>query len=305
MLNQAKVAVLLATYNGSQFISEFLDSLLLQSLNSFVVFVRDDCSSDNTLDIVRSHSSKLEIVIVEGGKRVGPAYSFLTLLRAAGADFDCFLFADQDDYWHREKLERSCKALSQHHNQPALYFTRLEYVNDRLGHIGFSPLRRHYGLNNALVENIATGCTMAINRPARELIVRATPAAMIMHDWWAYIVISALGIVISDDFVAVKYRLHGNNTIGVSTSTFANYKKKLIRFIKRDRGIFGLLDQTNQFKACYWDLLDREQRHMVSMLVNGKRNMLSRFQLSIFSPFIRQTTMDTVILRLLFLINRY
>jgi glycosyltransferase involved in cell wall biosynthesis len=302
---EPKVAVLLATYNGSKFVAEFLESLLLQSLKSFVVFVRDDCSSDGTLDIVRSYSSKLEIVIDEGTERVGPASSFLALLRTAGADFDCYSFADQDDYWHIEKIERASKALNQHRGRPSMYFARVEYVDERLEHLGFSPLVRHYGIKNALVENIAMGCTIALNREARELIMCATPVSMVMHDWWIYIVLSALGTVVADDFISLKYRSHSNNTIGVSTSVLLDYKKKVGRFIKRDRGIFGLSDQTNQLKASYWDLLSRDQRDLIDMLINGKKSVALRLRLFICSPFIRQRTADTLILRLLFLINRY
>jgi glycosyltransferase involved in cell wall biosynthesis len=305
MGSEKQIAVLLATYNGSEFLSKFLDSLVLQRLKSFVVYVRDDCSSDCTLDIVRSYASKLDIVVLRGDKRLGAAFNFLALLREAGSEHEYYAFADQDDYWHENKLERACAALEHLQGRPGLYFSRVEYVDRRLEHLSFSPVPRYTGIENALVENVAMGCASMINRAARELVVNTTPNAVIMHDWWIYAIMSALGCIVSDDFVSLQYRQHGNNTIGVSVSKFDEYKTKVSRFLRRDRGVFRVSDQANQLRICYGDRLNRHQRDMVDMLAAGKTSVLSRLRLCILSPFVRQRVIDTLILKVLFLLNRY
>jgi len=305
MGDKASIAVLLATYNGARFISVFLDSLVRQSLKDFVVYVRDDGSSDDTIDIVRSYADKLDIVLLETQRRLGPARSFMALLRQAGDTHAYYAFADQDDYWNPTKLERASRALDGQDMEPSLYFSRVEYVDQNLSHLGFSPIYRRAGLSNALVENIAMGCTSVTNRAGRELILRTEPVSMIMHDWWVYIVISAFGRTFSDDFVSLQYRQHGNNTIGASVSLIEEYRKKVIRFMKQDRGIFRVSDQANQLMLCYGDRLSPDQRKMLDLLLDGKKSIFSRLRLCLFSPFARQRVVDTLILRGLFLLNRY
>jgi len=306
MTNQANIAVLLATYNGSRFLAKFLDSLVAQTLKSFVVYVRDDGSSDGSLDIVESYASRLEIVVLRSEKRrLGAALSFLALLREAGDGYEYYAFADQDDNWNEDKLRRASAALCSLQDTPGLYFSRVEYVNEVLEHLGFSPMPRFAGLENALVENVAMGCASMINRPARALIVHATPSAIIMHDWWAYILVSAFGRIIPDDYVSLQYRQHGSNAIGVRVGKVSEYKTKLMRFLKRERGVFLVSDQAKQLVIWYRDQLNSRQQGMVNMLVAGKMSALGRLRLCIWSPFVRQRMLDTLILRVLFLLNRY
>jgi glycosyltransferase involved in cell wall biosynthesis len=300
-----KAAILLATYNGAHYLGEFLDSLVAQKGAEFEIFVRDDGSSDATLEVLRTYSGKLRITQIPASERKGPAFSFLALLQEAGQDFDAYFFADQDDFWHEDKLGRALRFLSGHEDSPSLYFARVEYVDHQLRHLGFMPKSRHMGLPNALVENIAMGCTIALNAKARELVLSAAPASVIMHDWWAYIVISAFGKVVADDFVSLKYRLHGTNTVGASIGWFQEYWKKFKRFMKRDRGIFRLSDQTRQLQQSYSKMLSPDQQDLIQMMLRGKQSFLARIRLAILCPFIRQRRIDSAILRVLFLLNRY
>ncbi|MDZ9565364.1 glycosyltransferase, partial [Escherichia coli] len=52
------VAILLSTYNGEKYLEEQLDSLLLQSYQDFVVYIRDDGSSDRTVNIINQYVMK-------------------------------------------------------------------------------------------------------------------------------------------------------------------------------------------------------------------------------------------------------
>jgi glycosyltransferase involved in cell wall biosynthesis len=303
--NDAKIAVLLATYNGAKFLPEFLDSLVSQSAKNFVVYVRDDGSSDCTLDVVRSYAATLDIVVLQSEKRLGPAHSFLELLGAAGEDCEYFAFADQDDSWHERKLERAVQALGQRCENPSLYFARVEYVNERLEYLGLSPVHRHVGYENALVENIAMGCTVMMNRAARALVVRTPAKSVTMHDWWVYLLISAAGRTIADDFVALKYRQHANNVVGASASLVREYVQKIFQFVRRGRDSVGLMDQASELTILYGDILSPRQRALVDMMRHGKSSFMYRLQLCLFSPFVRQRAADTLILRVLFLLNRY
>ena len=189
------VAILLSTYNGAPFLSEQLHSLLAQTHRDWVLYWRDDGSSDGTQEIARCFLAGLpteRAVILPQDGRVGSTESFLRLLRTAvAAGHAAFAFADQDDIWLPEKLARGIAALRQvADDMPALYCARQMLVDARLHPIALSrPVRRRPGFPAALTQNIATGCTMLLNPVAAALVGRSQPPAASMHDWWCYLLV--------------------------------------------------------------------------------------------------------------------
>lgn len=297
--------VLLATYNGAAYLPDFLDSLIAQTTSDFKVIVRDDGSTDASLDIIRAYTSALSIEMLEASQRLGPARSFFELLKHAGDGFDCYFFADQDDYWNESKIAHAVDKLSSEKENISVYFSRLEYVDETLAHIGYSRIPRVIALENALVENIATGCTMALTGPARQLILKNSPSQFSMHDWWCYIVVVAFGNVIYDPFPSIKYRQHANNTIGIATNTFQRFGRKLRRFIRRDGGVYGSAKQAAEFKHCFSGLLNAEQLKLVNSMTDGKEHIANRILLVFASKFVRQSWAGSLILRVLFLMGRF
>ena len=299
------VAVLLSTYNGAEYLSDFLDSLCFQSFKDFCVYVRDDGSTDETLGILRDYELKLNIRFLSSGERLGPAKAFLRVMREADDDHDCYLFADQDDYWCHDKIERAYLALMDCPEDVVLYCSRLEYVDENLKHIKLSRIPRYLSFRNALVENIATGCTVALSSRLRFEVIASDPYDVIMHDWWLYMYAAAFGRVIYDPKATIKYRQHGSNTIGAATSAWDDLRRRWVRFISRQGGVHQLSRQCKAFQTCYGDRLLAKDRLIVERLVDGTRNPLARVLLVFASPVSRQRRIDTLILRLLFLIGRY
>lgn len=302
-----KIVILLATYNGEKFISSLLDSLLLQSYKEFDLILRDDGSVDNTLKAIDSYVNKLNIRLIPSSERLGSAKSFLELLVKAGNDYECYMFADQDDYWVNDKVERAFyKTVKKNDDTPILYCTGLEVVDKNLAHISFSSKPHVIGLHNALVENIATGCTIALNYAARNLILSNLPRKMTMHDWWFYIVLSAFGRIIYDDYASIKYRQHDGNSVGASLGVVNDFSRRLRRFFSRDKmGAFGIFEQANEFMSCYGNKISDFDKNIIISLISGKKNLNGKIYLVFNSLFVRQKILDTFILRFLFLIGRY
>ena len=300
------VAVLLATFNGEKYLPDFLESLLSQTFREFALIVRDDGSSDKTVSILNNYADKLSITIVNSSVRLGAARNFIQLLIDCESTYDYYFFADQDDYWNSEKINNAVKKLSLKKNLPVLYCSGVELVDSNLSHISFSSAPRFIGLNNALVENIATGCTMAFTSRARSLVVDNLPNTISMHDWWFYIVISAFGEIIYDDFISVKYRQHGANTIGVAANSYQDLMRRSKRFFSKTRsGVFGIAEQAAELYRCFGPLLSKQDIKLIESLTLGKNTVLGKFRLTFTSGFVRQKYLDTAILRTLFLIGRY
>ena len=92
------IAVIMSTYNGEKYLPQQLDSVLRQTLEDFILIIRDDGSSDGTVPLLRGYTDE-RIVLLEG-KNVGPCRSFALLLQeAARRGAQQGYFCDQVDVW--------------------------------------------------------------------------------------------------------------------------------------------------------------------------------------------------------------
>ena len=139
------MAVLLSTYDGARYLPEQLDSLLRQGFGHWTLLWRDDGSSDGTVPVMRAFAAGAGAgrCRMAGGtaNHLGIAASFLTLLRQVPPGTSA-AFADQDDIWLPEKLQRGADALAAGPpERPALYFARQQLVDEALAPLGLSPFR--------------------------------------------------------------------------------------------------------------------------------------------------------------------
>ena len=221
---EPRVAILLATFNGAPWLREQLDSLLRQTHENWVLYWRDDGSEDGTLAILQEFSRCAGqgrcVRIEQPHGRLGATRNFLALLRTvcdALDESDVVAFADQDDIWLPRKLERGMAALRRApRDEPVVYCARQILVDDRLQRLCISdPLTRPAGFPAALTQNVATGCTVMLNRAGARLVAASRPSTGTLHDWWAYLLVTAAGgRLVQDEEPVVLYRQHAQNLIG-------------------------------------------------------------------------------------------
>lgn len=219
-----KVAVLLCTMQGQRFLAEQLNSIATQSHPNWELWASDDGSDDHThaiLEHYQEHWSE-QRVSIHTGPAEGSTANFLSLTCRADINTEFFAYADQDDIWEADKLERAVKWLQTvPRHIPALYGSRTQLVDERNQYLGYSPLfQRTPSFENALVQNVAGGNTMVFNRAARDLLRRAGDQVQVVaHDWWAYMVVTGCGgRVHYDPYPTVRYRQHGDNQVGSNQS---------------------------------------------------------------------------------------
>jgi glycosyltransferase involved in cell wall biosynthesis len=224
-VDRAHVSILLSTYNGGFYLADLLESLRAQTYAGWRLFWRDDGSSDATVATMQAFATCEDCVqIVEPGGRLGVLNSFMALLRSVAPGLgagDFAAFADQDDVWLPEKLARGVAALRDvSAGVPAMYCARQVLVDRALHRIGLSPpLPAAPEFPAALTQNIATGCTVLLNRAAALLIAASRPPAGALHDWWCYLLIAAAGgRVLTDAEPVILYRQHGGNVVGAPRS---------------------------------------------------------------------------------------
>lgn len=109
-----KVAVLLAAYNGMQWIEEQLDSIVAQTAVDVTLFISIDLSVDGTEAWCKVYADRHQGVLVlpSAGRFGGASRNFFRLLRDVEIEnYDFVAFADQDDIWHPDKLQRAVQCL--------------------------------------------------------------------------------------------------------------------------------------------------------------------------------------------------
>jgi glycosyltransferase involved in cell wall biosynthesis len=222
-LSGAAITILLSTYNGEKFLREQLASFKAQSFSDWRLLWRDDGSTDNTVAIMREFAAGLDAAGVGGrcvesagsGPHFGATNSFLRLL-AEASDEPIVAFADQDDVWLPDKLQRTVAQINTAGATPALYCAKQFLVNEQLrGHRLSAPHSNPPGFPACLTQNIANGNTLALNRAAAALVSSIPSPEGTIHDWWSYIVVSACGgKIFFDPQPQVLYRLHKRNLIG-------------------------------------------------------------------------------------------
>ena len=222
-----RVCILLATYQGGTFLQAQLDSLAAQIHRDWQLVVSDDGSTDETHSILGQFTAEMAAtgrqVTVQDGPRTGGAANFLTLLGQA-PDADWVALSDQDDIWLEHRLTQGIAALQDlPADRPALYcsatiVTDIDLSNERPSRHQPKPP----GFRNALLQNIAAGNTILLNRAAMRIIRDLAPGAAkihgtAVHDWWLYqIVTGAGGQVIYDPRPTLYYRQHGKNEVGAN-----------------------------------------------------------------------------------------
>lgn len=262
-----KVTILLSTYNGAKYLKEQLESLYLQTYKNFDIIVRDDGSSDESYNILRSYPV---YILPSSKENVGVIKSFSLLLEYAlqNTTSDFFMFCDQDDIWKKDKIEKMLLKIKESGytqiSKPVLIHSDLEIVNSNLNTIHRSffqynklnPTKNR--LNYLLMQNIITGCSLMINRELAQ-IAAPIPNSAIMHDWWLGLVACKFGRIICLNESLVKYRQHNNNTIGVQKLTLGY----LFDILFQKNFLRNNILQAKAYLDIYRDKLDIEDIEML------------------------------------------
>ncbi|MGL5648732.1 MAG: glycosyltransferase family 2 protein [Clostridium sp.] len=234
-----KVEILMATYNGENYIEEQIESLFNQTYTNWNLLIRDDGSKDRTIEIVKKlekqYPSKIKLLRDnKGGLRAKD--NFLELLRNSKENY--IMFCDQDDIWLPNKIELTLNKMLEIEDGPTLIHTDLKVVDKSLNIIANSfwkfqnlnPNRKTY--NYLIVQNNITGCTMMLNRKLVNLSKGDFPNGT-MHDWIISIIASISGKIAYVSEQTVLYRQHPFNQIG-ATKISISYIKLKIKNLKED-----------------------------------------------------------------------
>lgn len=219
-----KVSVVMATFNGTAFLHEQLESILAGELTPDELIIVDDRSTDGTVELAKRiclQYPSVNVEILQNEVNVGPSRTFMRAV--AKSTGDILFFADQDDVWNANKIKSFVDLFAE---QEGLL---MAYSDGNIVHAGLEATGRtifssrnkahlDQGGDRAPLEVAANpdikGCTMALNAPyARALFDKSDPASVEYwgHDHWAALFAYGLGTVAVINAPLIKHRIHGGN----------------------------------------------------------------------------------------------
>lgn len=219
-----RVAVLLATYNGAKHLRAQLASILAQTHLDLMVFVRDDGSTDQTLQLVSevmAQDTRVHHFAESGRQRIKSAASnFLSMACDLDLEgFDYVAFADQDDVWSPDKIERALELLR---NEGAHgYSSNLLAFHE--GRLAAWYIQKHHQQRrfDYMFQGASAGCTYVLSRQlVKALAEKVRPLLETLprtnsHDWIVYAYARSHGLNwVHDRRANIFYRQHSSNAYG-------------------------------------------------------------------------------------------
>lgn len=215
------VNIILCTYNGEKYLPELLDSLLAQTYQNIRIYIRDDGSSDRTVEIVDEYQKKSDKinVIKDNQGNLGYIKNFSETIRKSG-EADYYAFCDQDDYWLPDKMANAVEKMEQcSPDQCGLYScayevrnSKLEYVSEGHKPTPFSEL--DVGKSLSLYDGgWLLGFTLVINNTLMHKAFDKQFDVIYSHDIWVQAVTVGFGgEFIYDDRIGAYFRRHEDTT---------------------------------------------------------------------------------------------
>lgn len=248
----------MTTYNGARFLSKQLDSILIQTVLPSEIIVVDDCSTDNSVEVLKYYQNKFSFIkIFINENNLGPTKSFERAVNLCECEF--IVLSDQDDVWFSNKLEVLINnigtAMLIHHDAYLINDSGEKIDSSLLKFIDYKPIPTFF---MRLMREGVHGCCLMMRREVA-CAARNIPHGFIYHDFFYNLVACSLGNVKTLYIPLMSYRLHDGNACGLfSEKSFErammDYEKnlnnmKLIANLK----IFERYKQDIDFYVAYYN----------------------------------------------------
>lgn len=308
MSKKKTVLVLLSSYNGEKYISQQIDSILGQTgLDKLNILVRDDGSSDKTLEILsdykREYPTSFDYI---AGNNIGCNGSFLELLEHA-KNFNFYSFSDQDDVWKEDKLVSAINMIeSLKYDGPVLYGSCSELTDEKLNVIGETTKQsRKISFENIIIQNFLPGHTQVMNQKLVDLVNenKISSTKIFYYDYWIATIAMAFGKIVFDNTSRTLYRQHESNELGFGKGNIGWIKERIQRIIKGDS--MKMASQISEFYQLFQNKLKDNQRSEIQQFFDSQRSFFSRAKYLFKTPFYRQSRLQTILFYGLYLIGGY
>lgn len=217
------LSVVIATYNGEDYIYEQMQSIYEQTRRPDEVIICDDCSKDKTVTLIQDFIRKYDLKkwkLEVNSENKGWQHNFIEALGKTTGD--CIFFSDQDDIWYRDKIEIMMNFMEKYPEIQCL--SGKVTTIDEKGNVFYGKNEFSSGNNSErLIHHIFStrfntltllGCTMCITRKIAEIVIQMN-VGNYGHDAQCCRLGALLDGAYTLDKPVIYYRLHSHNTSGV------------------------------------------------------------------------------------------
>jgi glycosyltransferase involved in cell wall biosynthesis len=230
-----KISIALCTYNGARFLQEQLESIAGQTLLPDELIVCDDCSTDDTVSILKRFSacSRFPVHLFINDQNLGSTQNFERAIKLCSGDI--IFLSDQDDVWMPEKLS-VIESTFRSNRDVGLVFTNAILVDETLKPLDCFLWDRTFpasdrklfeekcAIDVLIKYNVVTGATMAFRSSLRNAFLPIQTFHNLIHDGWIALLIATTAQLKPLEEPLIKYRLHPHQQIGVPRITEQSYE---------------------------------------------------------------------------------
>lgn len=220
------ISVAMTTFNGEKYIEKQIESIIHQSLPVDEIIVCDDGSTDHTVELLK----KYDVTLIQNFQNLGYKLNFKQAMEKCNGDY--IFLCDQDDIWEKDKVKDMMQIMESHKNIHVLAssFTYIDGQNQMI----LTTLNKGYSNNNLynkevekndlvsvltdefIYGNYFQGCALVMDKQTRDFVVHHFDDRL-PHDWIISLYASIDGGMYFYNKSEFKYRIHNDNSIGVST----------------------------------------------------------------------------------------
>lgn len=294
--------ILISTYNGERFIEQQLDSILKQRDVQFKIYIRDDGSTDHTVEVIKQyqkqHSLETQLELYEG-ENIGFCPSFFALLHKA-SDGDYWAFCDQDDVWYPDKLVKAKRWLDAHDEKiPLLYHSGVVFGDSTLQLMSnYENPCPDFNFQKSITSNIFYGFASVVNRAMYEKLLCADPQHIKYHDWFMAMIVTAFGRYHFSNDVQAVHRLHESNT------SPTHFFQKIPQGLKLLKGDDFYNENAREFLRLYGTELTEEDRKVLELFTNKRYHLKNALKKMCYPKRWNYRFSTELIFRMLMLLGR-
>ena len=275
MIENKRIDILMATYNGEKYLVEQLDSIINQTYRNWNLLIRDDNSTDKTLEIIQNyHKKDKRIKILKDNKgNLGIVRNFEELLKSSESEF--IMFSDQDDIWVENKLDMYLKMIEKIKNKGFMIHSDAILFDKNKSNIlkdtFISKKAINKGLDNVFFNYFVQGATILISKEIKNFIL-PFPKEVYLHDRYIHLISELFFERIFVNKALIYYRQHGDNQIGAKNTVRELLSKRY--FDERDRQLIKVIYNK------YGSLLTEDKRKLIEeyfKITDIEKNRFNRF----------------------------
>ena len=218
------ISIITPSYNSAKFISETIESVLAQSYQNWEMIIVDDCSSDNSIDIIKNYIKKNSAIkLITLNINCGVAKARNVGLKNAKGDYIAFL--DSDDLWDKNKLQEQINFMKD--NNIHLSYTSYIKINEEGKVIGKVTAPKRVDYKKMLKSNYIACSSAMLKRVILEDIYFPSLKLRQDHAFWLSLLkkgINAYGL----NEPLLHYRVR-KKSISSNKAVAAYYQWKLYR----------------------------------------------------------------------------